>query len=342
VKFGLVVVPEHPAAAPMVRMLDEAMGQTRAARDHGFDTVSVGHHYLTTPFQYVQPIPTLARLAAEAGAMTLATTVLLIALMHPVDLAEQVATLDNLTGGRLVFGVGLGYRDEEFAAFGVPRGGRVARFEENLRLVRRLWTEPAVTYAGPGWELREARVSIRPAQRPHPPIWMAANADGAVRRAARLADTWLVNNHASLGTLERQMGVYRDELARCGRPFPAELPIIKELCVAEDAETAWRDAGPSLAAKYRSFTEWGQDRALPAGERFVGSLRELARDRFIVGDPATCADEIRRYHARLGVTHFIFRVQWPGTPQAVALRTIRLFAERVRPMLSASGEDSHA
>jgi alkanesulfonate monooxygenase SsuD/methylene tetrahydromethanopterin reductase-like flavin-dependent oxidoreductase (luciferase family) len=227
VKFGLEVVPEHPADAPMVQMLDEALGQTRAARDHGYDTVSVGHHYLTTPFQYVQPIPTLARLAGEAGAMTLATTVLLIALMHPVDLAEQVATLDNLAGGRLVLGVGLGYRDEEFAAFGVPRGGRVARFEENLRLVRRLWTEPAVTYTGPGWELREARVSIRPAQRPHPPIWMAANADAAVRRAARLADAWLVNNHASLGTLERQMGIYRDELARCGRPFPAELPMIR-------------------------------------------------------------------------------------------------------------------
>jgi alkanesulfonate monooxygenase SsuD/methylene tetrahydromethanopterin reductase-like flavin-dependent oxidoreductase (luciferase family) len=103
--------------------------------------------------------------------------------------------------------------------------------------------------------------------------------------------------------------------------------------VAEDTKTAVAEARPFLEAKYKAYQAWKQDEALPEGETFDLSFEELARDRFIVGDPARAIDEIERYRERLGITELSFRVQWPGMPQATVLRTIRLLGEKVLPKL---------
>ena len=174
---------------------------------------------------------------------------------------------------------------------------------------------------------------LRPVQQPHPPIWFAANNDAAVGRAARLGDAWVINPHAKLGVLERQMGVYREALREAGRPFPAELPIIKELYVAPDRRAALAECQPYLEAKYKAYASWGQDKALPEGDGFSAEFEELVADRFIVGDPDDAVREIGRYAERLGATTFIFRIQWPGMEQAKVLRTIALLAERVFPAL---------
>ncbi len=154
-------------------------------------------------------------------------------------------------------------------------------------------------------------------QQPRPPIWFAANNDAAVVRAAQLGDAWVINPHAKLAVLERQMGVYRQALRDAGRPFPGELPIIKEL----------------YEAKYKAYASWGQDKALPEGDSFAHEFEELVAHRFIVGDPDDAVREIRRYADRLGTNTFIFRIQWPGMEQAKVLRTITLLAERVFPAL---------
>src|ERR687891_1305589 len=124
-KFGLIVSKQHPPGVSMVERFRENIEQVRAARDAGFDLIVMGQHYLSTPFQELQTLPSLARLAAEAGTMRIGPTVLLLPLLNPVDVAEQVATLDVICEGRFVFGVGLGYRDEEYAAFSVRRQERV-------------------------------------------------------------------------------------------------------------------------------------------------------------------------------------------------------------------------
>ena len=122
--------------------------QFRAARDAGFDTYCWAHHYLIHPFQHFQPWPVLARLAAEAGDMKLATSVLLLPLLNPVDVAEQVATLDHISEGRFILGLGLGYRPEECEAFGTRMPERGRRATEALELMIRLWTEDEVTHHG--------------------------------------------------------------------------------------------------------------------------------------------------------------------------------------------------
>jgi alkanesulfonate monooxygenase SsuD/methylene tetrahydromethanopterin reductase-like flavin-dependent oxidoreductase (luciferase family) len=335
VKFGLIVSKQHPPGVSMVERLREHLDQVRAARDAGFDLIVMGQHYLSTPFQELQTMPALARLAAEAGPMRVGATVLLLPLLNPVDVAEQVATLDVVCEGRFVFGAGLGYRDQEYEAFGVHAKERVARLVESLEVINRLWTEDEVTHHGRFYRLTRARLALRPVQKPRPPLWFAANNDAAVERAARMADAWVINPHATLAVLARQMAVYRTALAAAGKPFPAELPIIKELYVAPDRRTAVEECRPFLEAKYKAYGSWGQDKALPEGDSFDVAFDELVRDRFVIGDPDDCVRELRRHVDALGVTCFIFRIQWPGMEQAKVLRTIRLLAERVMPALGA-------
>jgi alkanesulfonate monooxygenase SsuD/methylene tetrahydromethanopterin reductase-like flavin-dependent oxidoreductase (luciferase family) len=332
-RFGLIIAKQHPPGVSMVDRFREHLAQVRAARDAGFDLVVMGQHYLSTPFQELQTLPSLARLAAEAGSMRVGATVLLLPLLNPVDVAEQVATLDVITEGRFIFGAGLGYREEEYEAFGIEGKERVPRFVESLEVIKRLWAEDEVTHRGRYFRLTRARMVVKPVQKPHPPVWFAANNDGAVVRAARLADAWIINPHATLPVLERQMRLYRQALDEAARPVTAELPIIKELYVAPDRRTAVQECRPFLEAKYKAYGAWGQDKALPEGDSFDVGFEELVRDRFIIGDPDDCVRELRRHADALGVNTFIFRIQWPGMEQAKVLRTIALLAERVIPAL---------
>jgi alkanesulfonate monooxygenase SsuD/methylene tetrahydromethanopterin reductase-like flavin-dependent oxidoreductase (luciferase family) len=330
-KFGLQLSVQHHPEDSQPDRFREHVEQVRLARAVGFDSVWAGQHYLAEPFTYFQPVPTLARVAAEAEGMRLGTGVLLLPLHQPVEVAETLATLDVISGGRFVFGVGLGYRDAENQAMGLDPRQRVGRLVEGLALIERLWTGEPVSWKGSHFQLENVRISMPPVQRPRPPIWMAANADAGIKRAATLADAWLMNPHSTLATLERQLALFHRTRQALGRPRAAEIPVIKECLVAATRDGALAAARPFLESKYQAYQRWEQDKALPPGESFALDFEALARDRFLIGDPESVADEIRRLQARLGATATIFRVQWPGLAQDAALQTIRLLGERVLP-----------
>src|SRR5206468_3899554 len=187
-KFGIGLSVQHLPEDSQAARFQEHVEQVRLARAVGFTSVWASQHYLSDPFTYFQPIPTLARVAADAPGMTLGTGCLLLPLHHPVEIAEQLATLDVITGGRFIFGVGLGYRDVENEAMGHDPKERVGRLVEGLEVIERLWNGEPVTYQGTHFRLRDVRISMRPLQRPRPPIWLAANSDAGVRRAARLGE----------------------------------------------------------------------------------------------------------------------------------------------------------
>jgi len=332
-RFGLLITNQHLPSEPLAERFAETIEQVRLARALGFDLILFGQHFLVNEFQMLQPAVAAARLAAEAGPMRVGITIYLLSLLNPVAVAEEVATLDILTGGRFIFGVGLGYRDVEDQAFGLSKGERVSRLLSHLEVIRRLWAGEAVTFDSPYCRLAGARTALRPVQRPHPPIWVAANNDRAVERAAEIGDAWIINPHATLETIGRQMGLYRAALKRAGRPFPAELPMMREICVAESRAEAVRLARPHLEQKYRAYVQWGQHRALPRDDDMTQAFDDLIRDRFILGDPSECAAEIRRCVAATGAITMLFRVHWPGMPHETVTRAIRLLAEKVRPQL---------
>jgi alkanesulfonate monooxygenase SsuD/methylene tetrahydromethanopterin reductase-like flavin-dependent oxidoreductase (luciferase family) len=339
--FGIFLAAQH-ARGSMADHLDEHLEQVRTAREVGFRSVFAGQHYFSNPYQMLHPVPLLARVAAEAGDMRVGTGILLAPLFNPVEIAELATTMDAICRGRFVLGLGLGYRDEEFDAFGVPPRRRIAYLEEALTLIPRLWTESDVEYESERVRLRGATFPTRPTARPHPPIWVAANNDRAVERAARLGDAWLINPHAKLSVLKRQMGVYRRARAEAGRPPPAVVPMNKEVYCAETAEEAWRDARPFLEEKYRVYVDWGQQRVLPPGDDLDLPFEQLQGERFIVGDPDQVIAQLERYRQELGVTHAVLRLQWPGLrgslDQAKVLRSMRLIGRHVIPHFRGEGE----
>ena len=183
------------------------------------------------------------------------------------------------------------------------------------------------------YRLDGVRMNLRPVQEPHPPVWIAANNEKAIRRAARLGDAWFVNPHSTLETIRRHVAVYRDELAKHGRPAPAELPTIKEICCAKDRATALEMAGPYLLGKYRDYAKWGQDKVMPQSESFDKDLDELTEGRFILGSPEECFEQLRPYWEELGINHFCFRTHWAGMPVESSLASMRLISRELVPEL---------
>lgn len=332
VRFGIQLCDQHPADDDQHQRFLDLVEQVRLARDLGFSTIVAGQHFLSEPLAMLQTVPVLSRLAAEAGEMRLGTCVLLLGLGNPVQTAEQVATLDVITGGRSVMGAALGYRDVEFDAFGIPREERVRRFETNLDVTTRLLRGERVSIDTPHCRLDDQQLALRPIQQPSPPVWIGANSDRALQRVARYGDTWVINPHARLETLTRQVHeVFRPALAELGKPVPEELPIRREIFVAEDRETAMRQAAPWLLEKYATYRSWGQDEVLADDDEFHAEAEELFDDRFILGSPQECIAEIERYREQLGVSEFIVRVQWPGMPNELALENIRRIGEHLIP-----------
>ena len=325
VQIGQVVAQGYD----LQRQWLEQLEHFRACRDAGFDFVSWGHHWLIHPFQHFQPIPVLARFAAESGDMDLVTGVLLTPLLNPVQVAEDVATLDHISGGRLIFGIGLGYRAEEFEAAGATMAERVPRFEEGLALMKRLWTEDTVTHHGRFYRVTGARPTARSYQQPYPRIWVAGMTEPAIRRAGRLGHSFYAIGTLTVDQLKDAFALWRAALAAAGHQVPAEIPVHREFYVARTREEARAKARPAVEAKYRGYAEHGLP-GVSAG--FADGVERLMDDPFVIGAPDECLEKLGRLH-KLGATHVALRLFWPGMTQAEALDMIELVATKLLPTL---------
>lgn len=332
-RIGLFLTNQQPLGTDQVTAFAEQLELVRTARDAGWDSVFAGQHYLSESVTHIQPLPYLARLSSEAGDMRIGLGILLLALQNPLDVAENFASLDVVTGGRLTLGVGLGYRDVEYEAFGLGKVGRVARFEANLDILLRLWAGEEVDADLPWCRLSAARLNLLPAQQPRPPIWMAANSDAAVQRAARLADAWMVNPHATISTIRRQAELYRTTRVQSGTGLGSGLPVMREIFCAKDRATAVELAAPYLSEKYRTYAQWGQDKVMPEAESFDIAYDQLAEERFIVGSPEDCLEALLPWRDEVQADAFIFRTHWAGMPMLSARHSIELLAKEVVPVL---------
>jgi alkanesulfonate monooxygenase SsuD/methylene tetrahydromethanopterin reductase-like flavin-dependent oxidoreductase (luciferase family) len=336
-QFGLMTRGQFHAGDNMHVRFAELMEQARLANRLGFASLTKGSHFSAHPYQDFQQLPYLARVAAEAPDMRINAGIVLVPLHKPLDLAEQLATLDVMTGGKLIFGAGLGYRDVEFKAFGMSARQKVRRFEENLEAVKRLWSEETVDMTGSHFELAGASCPLKPVQKPHPPIWIGANADKAIERAARIGTCWYINPHNTITTIKRQLEVYRKALDSLGKPFPDELPIRREVFVARTREEALRICRPYLADKYETYHAWGQSKAMPEGDNDLGQeLDALLQDRFLIGAPDEVSERLVNLARETGVNHVVMSMQWPGMPQNLVLDTMHLLAEEVFPKVRAA------
>jgi len=331
-RYGIGMRTQYPQGDDMVKRAEDQIDQARWADKLGFDSLMKSQHLAGYPLQEFQQVPFLARVMGEAPNLRLITGIVLLSLHKPLDLAEQLATIDVMSGGRLTFGAGLGYREVEFKGFGTTAKDRVPRFIENLEAVRRLWTEDEVTMKGSHFELDHVRVSLKPVQKPTPPIWIGANADGAIKRAAKLGDAWFINPHQKMETIARQLDIYKKALDDLGKPFPQELPLAREIFIAPSKEEAMKRCGAYLAEKYKIYHEWGQDTAMPEGDNDLSlALEELQEDRFLLGPADMIAESLIEYGRRFGINHMVLQFHWVGMPQSMVLEQMQMFAEEVMP-----------
>jgi alkanesulfonate monooxygenase SsuD/methylene tetrahydromethanopterin reductase-like flavin-dependent oxidoreductase (luciferase family) len=319
-KVGLFVNTQFPEGFDVAARVPEMVAQVRMAREAGFASLWFPHHWLTYPMQMLQITPVMGYIAAHAEGMTIGPNILILPPLNPMHVAEEAATLDVLTGGNYILGVGLGYRQPEFDAFGVGLAERAPRFNEAIRLMRRLWTEERVDHQGRFYTVKDAGIGVKPVRPGGPPIYIAGQAEVSVKRAARIGDAWLIVNSGGLAKVTPLMQAYRAALQEYGRT-PIEFPITVECYVGEKHATAHEECRGPLEYKYAAYAAWGlHDRTAP-------DFKDFARDRFIIGDKGSVKEEIARYRELLGVDHFIMRCQWPGLPQEQALNSIRRLGE---------------
>jgi probable F420-dependent oxidoreductase len=209
-KFG-VTVPNNWG----IEDVNEALSFGPLAEELGYDSVWVMDHLFNNGYirerlddrPYYHPLATLSYLSATTRRVLLGTSVLVLPYHNPVELAKYTATLDQMSGGRVTLGVGVGAMTEEFDALGIPMSERGALTNESIRVMRELWSSPAPSYHSRRWNFDDLRFSPKPAQQPHIPLWIGGASPGALRRAARLGDGW----HPS-GLTPEQYAAGREEV----------------------------------------------------------------------------------------------------------------------------------
>lgn len=232
----------------------------------GFDGLWVSE---LTSAPVLQPLPLLAHVAAITTRVRLGVAVLLTALRSPVALAHELATIDLLSDGRLDVGVGYGSNEALYPVHGLPAARRLSRYVEGLRLLRRLWTEDAVSHHG-FWELDGVRLEPKPVQRPHPPLLFGARRGPALARAVELGDGWIGSGSASW-----------DE-------FAASLATVRELVAARG-----RDGSFTIGKRvYLSLAPSGRDERMRAWFAANYGTGELADTVTAVGPPAAVAERL--------------------------------------------------
>jgi probable F420-dependent oxidoreductase len=311
-RIGVSICPEPGRWRETVR-------QARLVEELGLDSVWIPEHHLTDAY-YPSPLLALAGLATALPRVTLGSDVALAPLYNPVRLAEESAMLQEISDGRFVLGLGLGYVREEFDAYNVPFSQRGARLEEAIRLLRLLWTQEEASYRGRFWNLQG--VTIYPRPDPPPPLWLGGWTEPAIRRAARLADAWFPGPTADMDKLKHCLAVYDDELARLGKRRQ-ELPVFREVWVA--------DSPAHLEAGLRALRSMYDHHYRAWGHANVAAETDVVQGRAIVGGPEGVAEQLVALARELGVTHVVARTHFYHADGALVERAIVLLGRQVKP-----------
>jgi alkanesulfonate monooxygenase SsuD/methylene tetrahydromethanopterin reductase-like flavin-dependent oxidoreductase (luciferase family) len=332
--YGLVTCQRHPDHDEgWTPLYAEALELAAAAEEIGLDSVWVSEHHFVDDGHLPSLLVVLGAMAARTTRVTLGTALLLAPLHDPLRVVEDAAVVDQLSGGRLVLGLGLGWRDEEFEALGVPVGERVRRTRALVDIARGAWNGEAVVVRD---GVAEPWVTPAPCRPGGPPLWIGALAEPAVRRAGRIADGFIACE-VTPDELAVQVGWAREERARHGVEAPLEIALHLPTLVSPDgvgfAEAAdhlrWADWKYGDMAEARTMSG-PLGRPEPADRDYLERLESTT----IVGTPRQAADRIREYaDAAGGRLHMIARSYLPSLPPAARADALRALGD-VRALLA--------
>ncbi len=324
-----------PTDRTPTQILDEAIEVIAAASHMGFDWVSMGQHWMSHPTIWPQPFPFLSRIAPETGSMQLKTSVLLVPLLNPVEIAENVATLDHLSHGRFVLGVAVGYREQELKAVGLTRKDRAPKLEESLRIMKALWSGEEVSIEGRYTVVEKGRMGFTPFQKPHPPIEMGAQSESATRRAARMGDGVFVGPQVAWKDVQHLADVYRAERAAAGQASLGTVGASRSLMVGKSKEDAEARARQYLDKTFHMYGTWQMQEAgmVPLQLQSETSLDDWS----IHGSPADCVETILRAQDEYGLNAIGFTIySLPRSPRERIEYLQKIAEEIVAPVKAKS------
>jgi alkanesulfonate monooxygenase SsuD/methylene tetrahydromethanopterin reductase-like flavin-dependent oxidoreductase (luciferase family) len=345
-KFGVLVsrsLIDRAAADPYAKIYD----YLSEMEDLGYDIAYVGQHRFseTTAFsgdapatEPASPLVMLAALLARTRRMQMCTNILLLAAHHPLEVAEHINTLNELSNNRFILGAGLGYRPYEFENVGWSFKTRARRFEECLDILRLALTGEEFSYAGKHFNIPTCRVTPPPLPGARTPLWIGAVSEPAMQRAARMADGWLIGFAEHLLELAGKVKRYKAIAAEHGRP--STLCLMRELHVAPTRDRLDPNWLPNVIQVWRNYASAGAEPDRDELSRQVVlegkpiSLEEFAPNRAIVGDPDDCARELQRVKDVIDPDYLLFTPT--GVPDPDRHRAeLRLFAKEVMPAFRA-------
>jgi luciferase family oxidoreductase group 1 len=336
--FGTFLLMQSPSARSSQEIYGRALDVAQAAEELGFRNVWLAEHHFSTYGYLSRPAQLATYIAAKTKRLRVGTAVIVVPLHHPLVIAEEIATLDLLSGGRLDVGLGRGYQTYEFERFGLELDNSRARWEESVDILLKAFEGRPFSYDGKLFKIPETSVFPQPLQQPRPPIWITAQSPESVEAAVRRGFNLLTGG---FGVPIERMGEFRRQfdrlVAEIKPPAPLAIGVQRAVYVAEsdaDARAAVEEARwnmrvtLSLRNRYERVVD---GHAVPVPAPREPDTDDLL-DRFlIIGTPDTCIRQIRRLQEVVGITHFNCSFWFGDLEHARVLRSMERFAREVMP-----------
>ena len=346
-EFGLFFLMQRDEAWSEQSVYDSGLAQMLAAESLGYSSVWIAEHHFNDYGLCPAPQVLASYVAARTTTLRLGMGVSLLPLHHPVDLAEELAVLDVVSGGRLDIGIGRGGTLRDYQTFQSDRADSRERVEEGIALMRQAWSGAPFDFQGRFHSAE--RLHVRPAttQRPHPPLYIAANSEDSVLSAARLGLPTLSSFFVPVPDLQRRHMLFRETALAAARSEPEIASLERQgwgmrvVYVARDHDEAMRATEAPFMGYQRRMSVLRSDAtggSVPSSfNRSLLRLRAfrdyLADGWALIGTPDEVRDGLNRYLEATGYTRVLLLMALPGLPTELALRSMRLFAEEVTPKL---------
>jgi alkanesulfonate monooxygenase SsuD/methylene tetrahydromethanopterin reductase-like flavin-dependent oxidoreductase (luciferase family) len=346
VEFGIFHEFDRPPGISEAQAFADGFELVDAAEEWGLDAVWLAElHFSPRRSVLASPMTVACAIAARTSHLKIGTAVQVLPLCHPLQVAEEAATVDHISHGRLIFGVGRSGFARTYEHYGVPYGESRERFAETLEIVRRAWTEETFSFEGEYFNYHDVCVVPKPYQKPHPPIRVAANSPDTFPAIG--AQGHAIFAAVRLGTLDEltpNLAAYRAAYADAGHPGTGQVFLRVPVYVSDSLERARQDSEASIMQFYRQLGQQLEASANQAGARAIEqrdvrgrrlqaiTWEEVLRDKVIVGTPEVVAQRLGQLNAELGLDGILAELNCGGTtPREGVLRSLQLLCQEVMP-----------
>lgn len=319
----------RPSRETVSEFIDQLLRESELAEKYGFDSLQVPERHMRTECQFPASTLLLAALAARTSRIRLGTYILVLPLHDPMHVAEDFAMLDNLSKGRVIFGVASGYHPDYNRMFNVPMKERGSRFEEGFEVVMKAWSGERFTHHGKHFHYEDVQLTPLPYQKPHPEIWVGGMFPKTIARAGRLGDAWCSDPFPlDPEVWHAQVKLYRDSARQHGRS--SKVVLMREAWCAPTKKEADETFVPIALQEWLFYFRHGILTHHPDFKTEADFTVERAREHFVCGTPEDCVRQIEKYQKQYDVDYIVLRFRLPfGPPKDKVLQSLEFFGKEV-------------